>query len=115
MQRFRGEIEGFYVGEPDKSGFARAAAKAKHFRLRIYRAVVRRVELLETPAPAAPNDAAPAAPAAPEPPLVLEPGSFRQESVADARLTPVRTRAGWFEGPIHDVLVTEFRSTHQKQ
>jgi hypothetical protein len=114
MQHFCGDIEGFYVGEPDSAGFGRTSAKAKHFKLRIYRAVVRRVQLLETPAsPVAPTPVAPT-PVAPAP-VALEPGCFRQETLRDARLTPVTTRAGWFEGPIHDLQVSEFRSTHQKQ
>jgi hypothetical protein len=114
MQRFRGEIEGFYVGEPDQSGFGRASAKARHFRLRIYRAVVRRVELLEALPPVAPHDAAGSAAPEMAAPVELEPGAFRQESLADARLTPIATRGGWFEGPIHDLTVSNFQSTHQK-
>lgn len=111
MQRFSGEIEGFYVGEPDDSGFARRSAKAQHFKLRIYRAVVRRVQLLETPpAPGAPEGDKPAGA-----PLDVAPDTFRQATLADARLTPLRTHSGWFEGPIHELQISEFRSTHQKR
>lgn len=107
MQRFRGEIEGFYVGEPDASGFGRTSAKAKHFRLRIYRAVVRRVQLLEAPPPAV-EGAPPTEPITP-------PGAFLQDSLTDARLSRIASRGGWFEGPIHDLCVEDFQSTHQKQ
>ena len=115
MQRFSGEIEGFYVGEPDAQGFARLA-KAQHFKLRVYRAVVRRVQLLETPAatitPEAEQSPNPAVNLAPVP---VAPGTFRQATLADARLTPLRTHSGWFEGPIHELEISDFRSTHQKR
>jgi hypothetical protein len=111
MQRFSGEIEGFYVGEPDDSGFARRSAKAQHFKLRIYRAVVRRVQLLETP----PAPVTPEGEQAPSATDEVEPDTFRQATLADARLTPLRTHSGWFEGPIHDLRISEFRSTHQKR
>lgn len=116
MQRFSGEIEGFYVGEPDEQGFARLSAKAQHFKLRIYRAVVRRVQLLETP-PATVTPQGELAAAAPVDlsPVQLTPDTFRQATLADARLTPLRTHSGWFEGPIHDLEISEFRSTHQKR
>lgn len=111
MQRFSGEIEGFYVGDPDASGFARQSAKAQHFKLRIYRAVVRRVQLLETP----PASVTPEGEQAPSAPLDLEPDTFRQATLPDARLTPLGAHSGWFEGPIHDLRISEFRSTHQKR
>jgi hypothetical protein len=121
MQRFTGEIEGFYSGTPDGAGFGSLTAKARHYQLQIYRAVVRRVQLLAPEpeltseqaeaAPPAP-DAPPPAPEPPEPPLELPPGTLRQDTIEDARLSPLRVRAGWFEGPIHDVTVSEFRSTH---
>ncbi|HEX2876170.1 MAG TPA: hypothetical protein VHP33_33190 [Polyangiaceae bacterium] len=116
MQHFSGEIEGFYVGEPDERGFARLSAKAQHFRLRVYRAVVRRVQLLETPpAPVTPQGEPSAQAAVDLSPVHVAPDTFRQATLADARLTPLRTHGGWFEGPIHDLRISEFRSTHQKR
>jgi hypothetical protein len=116
MQRFSGEIEGFYVGEPDESGFARKSAKAQHFKLRVYRAVVRRVQLLETPPTiVTPEGEQPVAAPVDLSPVVIAPDTFRQATLADARLTPLRTHSGWFEGPIHDLQISEFRSTHQKR
>jgi hypothetical protein len=103
MQRFTGEIEGFYSGAPDRAGFGPLTAKARHYKLEIYRAVVRGVKLLE-PEPEPESQAQPEAEA--------PPGTFRQDTIEDARLAPLRVRAGWFEGPIHDVMVSEFRSTH---
>lgn len=114
MQRFAGEIEGFYRGAPARAGFGGLMAKALHYELEIYRAVVRRVQLLEPePQPEPPPDgAATPSEGVPESTLELPPGTFRQETIEDARLSPLRVRAGWFEGPIHDVTVSEFRSTH---
>jgi len=111
MPRFSGEIEGFYVGDPDEQGFARVAAKAQHFKLRIYRAVVRRVQLLEP----LPDAVTPEGESEANLPVDDAPNTFRQASLADARLTPLKTQGGWFEGPIHELRITEFRSTHQKR
>lgn len=116
MPRFSGDIEGFYVGEPDERGFARLSAKAQHFKLRVYRAVVRRVQLLETPpAIVTPEGEQTVAAQVELPPVDVAPATFRQATLADARLTPLRTHSGWFEGPIHDLQISEFRSTHQKR
>lgn len=136
MQRFTGEIEGFYSGTPDAKGFGRLTAKSRHYRLELYRAVVRRIKLLEAvpaPDPATTAGMPMETPAAPvvsstavategrplqetdvEPPAIVElpPGTLRQDTISDARLSPLRVRAGWFEGPIHDVIVSDFRSTH---
>jgi hypothetical protein len=115
MQRFSGEIEGFYVGEPDERGFARLSAKARHFKLRVYRAVVRRVQLLEVPPVSiTPLGEQPIQAAVGISPVDVAPDTFRQATLADARLTPLGTHSGWFEGPIHDLQISEFRSTHQK-
>jgi hypothetical protein len=55
------------------------------------------------------------------PPLVLPPWlpapgtAFFQPTITDARLFPVRHAMGWFEGPVHQVFIEHFKSTHSKQ
>lgn len=166
-QWFRGRIDGFYVGLPDHAGALGAAQVGRGYRLLVYRAAIRDVELLDftPPAPAASPDASlpatptaaaatattqtttteqvatepttpsgpvatPAEPAAvtssssehpPEPaPLVLPPWlpapgtAFFQAGLTDARLFPIRHNSGWFEGPIHQLFIEDFVSTHAK-
>jgi hypothetical protein len=56
-----------------------------------------------------------------QPPLALPPWlpapgtAFFQPTITDARLFPVRHAMGWFEGPVHQVFIEDFRSTHSKQ
>lgn len=65
------------------------------------------------------RDAPPVGPE--QPPLVLPPWlpapgtAFFQPTITDARLFPVKHAMGWFEGPVHQVFIEDFRSTHSKQ
>lgn len=150
-QWFRGQVEGLYVGLPDRAGALGASQVGRGYRLLVYRAAIREVELLDfaPPEPAtssdAPTSSEPPAFAANEtagaseplaaseggstgaseppeepaplvlPPWLPAPGTaFFQASLTDARLFPVRHNSGWFEGPIHQVFIEDFTSTHTK-
>jgi hypothetical protein len=137
-QWFRGNIEGYYVGKPERAGFG--ANNGRGFGLVVYRAAIRDVELLDFVPPKSASGlevASPALATIPEsnltaesssaeedpelPPLVLPPWlpapgvAFFQPTITDARLFPVRHAMGWFEGPVHQVFIEDFRSTHSKQ
>lgn len=128
-QWFRGNIEGYYVGKPDRVGVS-TTANGKGFQIVVYRAAIFDVELLEfiPPAPfeSPVSDDTKALKSgeevqSEEPPLRLPswlpaPGTaFFQPKITDARLFPLRHAMGWFEGPVHHVYIEQFQSTHAKQ
>lgn len=142
-QWFRGTIEGYYLGTPERAGSLGGAAYGRGYRLVVYRVAIRDVELLEWPPPTEPavqpeTEAEPkpegllpttsdnSAPPETEqdepvakhlalPPWLPAPGTaFFQPTITDARLFPVRHVGGWYEGPVHQVFIEDFRSTHSK-
>lgn len=161
-QWFRGNIEGYYMGQLDRAGSMGSAISGQTYRLLVYRAVIRDVELVEwsppvsdtksgapasdpnssgaassgtgsavplaagaakadassalnTSAAAASEGDTQAAPVQLPPWLPARGTSFFQPTITDARLFPVRHTAGWYEGPVHQVFIEDFRATHSKQ
>ncbi len=95
IQWFRGELEASYLG------VVQPEAGPPRYELRIYRAVVRHVVLIEPPAAA-------------EPPAALEGATraFVQPTIDDCSVTGVGGRGSIFRGPIFDVTVQDFELTH---
>jgi len=96
-QWFRGHLEGHYVGTAaGKPGVSQYGSAAR-YKLRIYRAMVRDIEVL---------DASPE-----ETPGEVPEDCFYQAEIADTRMLGIRPRS-CFEGPIYDVSVSGLNVTH---
>lgn len=100
-QWFRGEIEASYYGIPSRAPAASSDSIGKRYRLHIYRAAVLRAESIDNPeAMAQPQESAAA-----DAPQMQEP--FFQASIEIAQLWGVRGPGTRYEGPIHDVSITQ--------
>ena len=93
-QHFRGHIEGYYVGYPSSDPQVSAHGTASRFKLKIYRATVRDVELVD---PVDDDDQ-------PE-------SALYQVEIEDTRLFGVRPRRA-FSGSVYDAMVTDMEFTH---
>ena len=111
-QWFRGELEGHYVGTRAGAPAVSQYGNADRFRLRIYRALVRHVEVLEQP------EAPEGEPGRSEDPIglpfELPDGCFYQAEVADTRILGLRPHT-CLEGHIYEVAVSNPQITHSTQ
>ncbi len=94
-QWFRGHLEGHYVGTTVGKPGVSQYGSAKRYKLRIYRAMVRDIEVLET---------------APEEREVPD-DCFYQAQIEDTRMLGIHPRS-CYEGPIYDVSVSGLNVTH---
>tara|TARA_R110002096_G_scaffold42143_4_gene113620 strand:- start:38461 stop:39537 length:1077 start_codon:yes stop_codon:yes gene_type:complete len=95
-QWFRGHLEGHYVGTAAGKPGVSQYGSAERFKLRIYRAMVRDIEILDT---------------APEETPDVPDDCFYQAQIEDTRMLGIRPRS-CFEGPIYDVSVSGLNVTH---
>ncbi len=96
-QWFRGTLEGHYVGTAaGKPGVSQYGSAAR-YKLRIYRALVRDIEVLDGEADTPPED--------------VPDDCFYQAKIEDTRMLGIRPRS-CFEGPIYDVSVSDLKVTH---
>lgn len=95
-QWFRGTLEGHYVGTPTGGGVSQYGSAAR-YQLRIYRALVRNIEVLD----ALPD----------ETPEEVPGDCFYQAQIEDTRLLGIHSRS-CFEGAIYDVSVPGLEVTH---
>ncbi len=94
---FRGTLEGHYVGTPAAAPGVSQYGSAQRYKLRIYRALIQDIEVLDTLPEATPEEI---------------PGDcFYQAQIEDTRLLGIRPRS-CFEGPIYDVAVSAMEVTH---
>ncbi len=118
-QWFRGELEGHYVGTAMGGPAVSQYGSAERYKIRIYRALVRKIEVLESkgdpPAPTPESSEAgednPTGAVPPELPVELPDECFYQAKIEDTRLIGIRPRT-CFEGTIYDVAVSGLRVTH---
>ncbi len=96
-QWFRGSLQGHYVGVPNGSPGVSQYGSASRYKLRIYRALVREIEVLDGEPEETPEEV-------PE-------DCFYQAQIADTRLLGIRPRS-CFEGSVYDVSVSDLRITH---
>lgn len=115
-QWFRGQLEGHYVGTSAGKPGVSQYGSASRYKLRIYRALIRDIEVLEPeeleeePTTSEElEDASEVAP--PPPPIDLPEDCFYQAQIDDARLLGIRPRS-CFEGTIYDVAVSQLKVTH---
>jgi hypothetical protein len=111
-QWFRGQLEGHYVGTSSGKPGVSQYGSASRYKLRIYRALVRDIEVLEpgeTIDELESEDAEDSTET--KPPIDLPDDCFYQAQIEDARLLGIRPRS-CFEGTIYDVAVSQLRVTH---
>ncbi len=100
-QWFRGQLEGHYVGTTQGGPGVSQYGSAERYKLRIYRALVRDIETLDSKGEV-PTES---------PPDAIPDECFYQAKIEDTRLIGIRPRT-CFEGTIYDVAVAGFRVTH---
>jgi hypothetical protein len=120
-QWFRGQLEGHYVGTGQSGPAVSQHGSADRYKLRIYRALVRDIETLDSkgePPHVAESDleeGESSEPCASEGPVVapveIPDECFYQAKIEDTRLIGIRPRT-CFEGTIYDVAVSKLRVTH---
>lgn len=119
-QWFRGQLEGHYVGTGQGGPAVSQYGSADRYKLRIYRALVRDIETLDSkgaPPRATKSDDseekgdANAGEASVVPPAEIPDECFYQAKIEDTRLIGIRPRT-CFEGTIYDVAVANLRVTH---
>ncbi len=140
-QWFRGELEGHYVGTGVGTPAVSQYGSADRYKLRIYRALIRKIEVLESKGDGPKKDAAKLTDGGtarevstardesttardegaardetppeppPEIPIELPEECFYQAKIEDTRLIGIRPRT-CFEGTIYDVAVSGLRVTH---
>lgn len=96
-QWFRGTLEGHYVGTAAGKPGVSQYGSAERYKLRIYRALVRDIEVLD----GEPEDT----------PEAVPDDCFYQAQIEDTRMLGIRPRS-CFEGPIYDVSVSGLTVTH---
>lgn len=110
-QWFRGRLEGHYVGiagsVPAVSQFGTASA----FKLRIYRALIRDIEVLEPGQAGTKPEESTDQQEAELPPDEIPEGCFYQAQIDDTRLIGIRPQT-CFEGAVYDVAVSGMQVTH---
>ena len=100
-QWFRGEIEASYYGIPSRAPVASSDSIGRRYRLHIYRAAMLQAKPIDTPVDTSVDTSVETENAEQAEEL------FFQESIEIAQLWGVRGPGTRYEGPIHDVAITQ--------
>ena len=116
-QWFRGQLEGHYVGTHSGKPAVSQFGDAQRYQLRIYRGLIRDIEVFDSVPPEEPDPVAEGEELEtrqsliPELPVDLPQGCFYQAKIEDTRLLGLRPRT-CFEGTVYDVSVDKLHVTH---